>query len=98
MTLLKERNKAFRNGVVDLMEILVDTVNLAEIKKYHQMLNLSGVTSNPTIIKKEGHVDFFEHLRAIRQIIGPDKTLHVQAVGETTAEIVADAHRVLQEI
>lgn len=80
------------------MEILVDTVNLAEIKKYHQMLNLSGVTSNPTIIKKEGHVDFFEHLRAIRQIIGPDKTLHVQAVGETTAEIVADAHRVLQEI
>ncbi|SFV41582.1 fructose-6-phosphate aldolase [Ligilactobacillus acidipiscis] len=80
------------------MEILVDTVNLDEIRKYNKMLNLSGVTSNPTIIKKEGKVDFFEHLRKVREIIGPDKTLHVQAVGETAEEIIADAHRVLKEI
>lgn len=98
MTLLKEQNKVFRNGADNFMEILVDTVNLEEIKKYNQMLNLSGVTSNPTIIKKEGQVDFFEHLREIREIIGPDKTLHVQAVGETATEIVADAQRVLKEI
>lgn len=80
------------------MEILVDTVNLDEIRKYNKMLNLSGVTSNPTIIKKEGKVDFFEHLRKVREIIGPDKTLHVQAVGETAEEIIADAHHVLKEI
>lgn len=80
------------------MEILVDTVNLDEIRKYNKMLNLSGVTSNPTIIKKEGKVDFFEHLRKVRKIIGPYKTLHVQAVGETAEKIIADAHRVLKEI
>ncbi|GEN48757.1 fructose-6-phosphate aldolase [Ligilactobacillus pobuzihii] len=80
------------------MEILVDTVNLDEIKKYQQMLHLSGVTSNPTIFKKEGRVDFFDHLRKIREIIGTDETLHVQAVGDTTEEIEADAHRILQEI
>lgn len=80
------------------MEILVDTVNLDEIEKYNKMLNLTGVTSNPTIIKKEGKVNFFEHLKKVRGIIGPDKTLHVQAVGESAEEIIADAHRVLKEI
>src|SRR5699024_12848965 len=80
------------------MEILVDTVNLDEIKKYQQMLHLSAVTSNPTIFKKEGRVDFFDHLRKIRDIIGTDETLHLQAVGDTTKEIQADAHRILQEI
>lgn len=45
------------------MEFMLDTVNLAEIKKWAQILPLAGVTSNPTIIKREGELDFFEHLK-----------------------------------
>ena len=60
------------------MELLLDTANLEQIQKYVDTLPIDGVTSNPSIIKKEGKIDFFEHLRQIRQIIGKNRTLHVQ--------------------
>ncbi|GAJ26172.1 transaldolase [Liquorilactobacillus sucicola DSM 21376 = JCM 15457] len=80
------------------MEILVDTVNLEQIRRCNEILPLSGVTSNPTIIKKEGKIDFFNHLRKIRKIIGKNKALHVQVVGATVDEMLADAHRIAAEI
>ena len=80
------------------MEFLLDTIHIDDIAKYNQMLPLAGVTSNPTIIKKEGKVDFFAHMKAIREIIGRDKTLHVQAVGQSTAAIVKDAEAIVAQI
>ena len=68
------------------MEILLDTANIAAIKKYVDVINLAGITTNPTIVKKEGKIDFFNHMKEIRQIIGPDAKLHVQAVGKTRDE------------
>lgn len=59
------------------MEILLDTANIAAIKKYVDVINLAGITTNPTIVKKEGKIDFFNHMKEIRQIIGPDAKLHV---------------------
>lgn len=80
------------------MELLLDTIHLADIQRYQKTIQLAGVTSNPTIIKKEGRVPFFDHLRKIRQIIGPKASLHVQVVGGQTAEMVEDAHEILQNI
>ena len=80
------------------MEFLLDTANLAEIKKYVAIAPIAGVTSNPTIVKKEGQIDFFNHMKAIRDIIGLDKTLHVQVVAQDVAGIVADAHAILANI
>ncbi|GAA3616751.1 fructose-6-phosphate aldolase [Secundilactobacillus similis] len=81
------------------MEWLLDTINLAAIEKGVRDLPLAGVTSNPTIVRREGKVDdFFEHLRQIRRLIGDERTLHVQAVGQTTAGILADAHRIMTEV
>ncbi|MFD1671287.1 fructose-6-phosphate aldolase [Agrilactobacillus yilanensis] len=80
------------------MEFLLDTVHLADIKRYQAIIPLSGVTSNPTICKKEGQFPFFEHMREIRQLIGIDKSLHIQVVAQTTAGMVADAHRILAEV
>lgn len=31
------------------MEILLDTANIAAIKKYVDVINLAGITTNPTI-------------------------------------------------
>lgn len=42
------------------MEFLLDTANLAEIKKYVAIAPIAGVTSNPTIVKKESQIDFFQ--------------------------------------
>lgn len=80
------------------MEFLLDTVHIPDIEKYNEIIPLNGITSNPTICKKEGHFDFFNHMRTIRKIIGLEKTLHVQAVGQTTAEMIQDAHTILNEI
>lgn len=60
------------------MEYLLDTANLELIKKYQQIFPITGVTSNPSILKAEGKVPFFERLNQIRETIGPEKTLHVQ--------------------
>lgn len=80
------------------MEFLLDTIHLATIKKYRDIIPLSGVTSNPSIVKKEGRVAFFQHMRQIRQLIGSEATLHAQVVGTTTTDMIADAHTLLDQI
>ncbi|KRL02447.1 fructose-6-phosphate aldolase [Liquorilactobacillus capillatus DSM 19910] len=80
------------------MELLLDTVNLDQIRKYKDIIALSGVTSNPSIVKKEGKINFFKHMRQIRALIGSHASLHVQVVGQTTAAILADAHTILEQI
>ncbi|MBS8091322.1 fructose-6-phosphate aldolase, partial [Streptococcus suis] len=54
------------------MEFMLDTLNIEEIRKWAEVLPLAGVTSNPTIARKEGDIDFFERLHLIRDIIGPN--------------------------
>jgi TalC/MipB family fructose-6-phosphate aldolase len=80
------------------MEFLLDTVHIADIKKYAGIIPLSGVTSNPSIVKKEGKIDFFNHMKAIRQIIGLDASFHIQVVGQTTEAMVEDAHTILKNV
>ena len=40
------------------MQILLDTANVETIRRYNEIYNISGVTSNPTIISRE-KADFF---------------------------------------
>lgn len=80
------------------MEFLLDTVHIDDIKKYAGIIPLSGITSNPSIVKKEGKIDFFNHMKEIRAIIGDQATLHIQAVGQTTAEMLEDAHTILKNV
>lgn len=80
------------------MEFMLDTVNLAEIKKWAQILPLAGVTSNPTIIKREGELDFFEHLKKVRELIGPQPSLHVQVVAKDTAGMIVEAKKLQAEL
>ncbi|HEY3545927.1 MAG TPA: fructose-6-phosphate aldolase [Propionicimonas sp.] len=80
------------------MEILFDTANLTDIEEMTPFYPVSGVTTNPTIIKAEGRIDFYNHLRRIREIIGPDRTLHIQVLAQDADGIVADAHRLLDQV
>lgn len=80
------------------MEYLLDTANIEEIKYYCKYLPISGVTSNPTIVKKEGKIDFFAHMREIREIIGMDKTLHIQVSAKDYDGMIADAEAILRNV
>lgn len=79
------------------MKYILDTVNLSDVKRCNEFLPISGVTSNPSIIKECGMTDFYGHFRAIRDIIGPDKTLHVQVIGQDYGAIMKDARGILDK-
>ena len=80
------------------MELMLDNANLETIKEFAEIYPYVGVTSNPTIIKKEGKIDFFEHFRQIRQIIGEDRTLHIQVVSQTAEEMIKEAEKIVEKI
>jgi len=80
------------------MEILLDTANIEAIEKYAAALPLAGVTTNPSILKKEGNIEFFSHMRKIREIIGTNRSLHVQVVAQDKAGMVKDAKTLLEQL
>ncbi|WP_027108388.1 fructose-6-phosphate aldolase [Lacticigenium naphthae] len=80
------------------MEFLLDTANLEEINYFKEVLPLSGITSNPSIIKKEGKVDFFVHMNKIRELIGIDRSLHIQVVSQNYEGMMKDAETILKQV
>lgn len=80
------------------MEFMLDTANLEEIAKYEAIAPIAGVTSNPSIVKKEGKIDFFEHMKAIRQLIGTERSLHIQVVATDYDGMLKDAKKILTEV
>lgn len=72
------------------MEILLDTANVEKVKKYNDIYNIVGVTTNPTIISRE-KADFFSTLQQIRDAIGKEKQLHVQVTALCCEEIQKEA-------
>ena len=54
------------------MKFFLDTANLDEIREAASFGIADGVTTNPSLIAKEGNVDFKEHIAAICEIVkGP---------------------------
>ena len=54
------------------MKFFLDTANLNEIREAASFGFADGVTTNPTLISKEGNVDFKQHIAAICEIVqGP---------------------------
>ena len=80
------------------MKYLLDTANLDAIRYYTDIFPIAGVTSNPSIVKKEGKIDFFAHMNEIRSIIGMDKTLHIQVTAQDTDGMLRDAETILNKV
>ena len=54
------------------MKFFLDTANLNEIREAAELGFADGVTTNPSLISKEGGVDFKQHIGAICEIVqGP---------------------------
>lgn len=70
------------------MKFFLDTANLGEIREAASMGFLDGVTTNPTLIAREGK-PFTETIRAICEVVrGP---VSAECVKETHDEIVEEA-------
>ena len=80
------------------MKYMFDTINIEDIKHYSEFYPITGITSNPSIIKLEGKIDFFNHFKEIRKIIGMDKSLHIQVVSEDYEGIMEEAAAIIKNV
>jgi TalC/MipB family fructose-6-phosphate aldolase len=81
-----------------MIEFMLDTANIDAICRLVDTFPIAGVTSNPSILKSEGKIDFFPHMKKIRDIIGPDRSLHIQVIAKDFQGIVKDAETILRKI
>jgi TalC/MipB family fructose-6-phosphate aldolase len=81
-----------------MIEFMLDTANIDAISRLVDTYPIAGVTSNPSILKSEGNIDFFPHMKKIREIIGPDRSLHIQVIAQDFQGIVKDAETILKKI
>ncbi len=79
------------------MKFIIDDANLEKIKEIYHVFAVDGVTTNPSILAKNGKQPF-ETLREIRSFIGPDAELHVQVVATDADGMLEDAHRIQKEL
>ena len=75
------------------MKFFIDTANVEDIKKANDMGVICGVTTNPSLIAKEGR-DFGEVIREIASIVNGPISGEVKA---TTADAVDCARRALRD-
>ena len=73
------------------MELLLDTANISKIRKALDYYPISGLTTNPSIIKAEGKIDFWAHLKEIQDMLGKQRTLHVQVISPDCEGILKEA-------
>src|SRR5919199_1494291 len=59
------------------MKFFLDSANLGEIREAAELGLIDGVTTNPSLIAKEGEVDFKQHVAAICEIVHGDVSVEV---------------------
>ncbi|MGB7924715.1 MAG: fructose-6-phosphate aldolase [Pyrinomonadaceae bacterium] len=62
------------------MKFFIDTANLNEIREAAALGIIDGVTTNPSLIAKEGDVDFKRHIAAICEIVQGDVSAEVTSL------------------
>lgn len=62
------------------MKFFIDTANLDEIREANSMGLIDGVTTNPSLVAREGNVDFKEHIGRICEIVDGDVSAEVTAL------------------
>ena len=70
------------------MKFFIDTANLEQIKEMQSLGIIDGVTTNPTLLAKEG-ADPIEQLRKICELV--DGPISGEVIGLTTEEMVNEA-------
>ncbi|MCD7877755.1 MAG: fructose-6-phosphate aldolase [Cloacibacillus porcorum] len=71
------------------MKFFLDTANLEEIKTAHSWGVIAGVTTNPTLVSKEGDIDFHTRVREIAETVnGP---VSAEAVSLEKSRLIEEA-------
>ncbi|RDW16079.1 fructose-6-phosphate aldolase [Oceanobacillus arenosus] len=79
------------------MKFFIDTANLEDIKKAYKLGVLSGVTTNPSLVAKEG-VKFEDRIEEILQAVPEVESVsaEVSPDAETAEEMIAQAEELIK--
>ena len=75
------------------MKLFIDTANVEEIEKANAMGVVAGVTTNPSLIAKEGR-DYAETLKEIAAIVDGPVSGEVKATTEDAAGMIAEGREI----
>jgi TalC/MipB family fructose-6-phosphate aldolase len=75
------------------MELYLDSVNLEEIKAASKLGYLTGLTTTPTFMVKEGVKDIDAQMLEIAKYVS---ILQVEALGDNAEEIISEAERLVE--
>ena len=73
------------------MKFFIDTANLAQIKEAHELGILDGVTTNPSLMAKEGikgQEAIFNHYKTICEMVDGDISAEVDRLSAMVGELV----------
>jgi len=73
------------------MQIFLDTANLDEIRRWLQYGLLDGVTTNPSIMLRDGAYDTEERAKEIAHMVGP-RPVSVEVTTNDPSEMLRQAH------
>jgi transaldolase len=73
------------------MRIFLDTANIDQVRAAAKLGVISGVTTNPSLISKEGHVDYESAIKEICCIV--DGPISTEVIAEDPAGMIAEAKR-----
>lgn len=72
-----------------VMNFFLDTANLEEVKTAHSWGVIAGVTTNPTLVSKEGGIDFYTRVREIADVV--DGPVSAEAISLEKSKLVKEA-------
>ena len=75
------------------MKFFIDTANVDEIRKANEMAVIAGVTTNPSLIAKEGR-DYAETLKEIAAIVDGPISGEVKATTEDAEGMIAEGRAI----
>ncbi len=77
------------------MQLFIDTANVEQIQHMHTLGVIDGVTTNPSLVAKEG-VDFVTRMEEITSIVDSSYSVSAEVTTERAEEMVEEGRRLAQ--
>ena len=78
------------------MELIIDSSNIEQIKELNDLLTITGVTTNPTIITKSGR-EAMDVVKDLCEVLSEDQLLFIQTV-QTSFEGIMEEAKMISSI
>lgn len=76
------------------MKFFLDTANLDEIRQAVSYGILDGITTNPSLVSKEGAKSFRDHILRICEIVGENRVVNAEVIATDYEGMLEQGHRI----